>query len=63
MVGTAVARIVASIATSPVVSMSAMRIGPRSDRKPTLRVSDGLLRVHLATRSFCVIRGPGNTHL
>jgi hypothetical protein len=34
--GTAVARMVESIATSPVLSMSAMRIGPRSERKPTL---------------------------
>jgi len=32
---TAVARIVESIATSPVVSISAIRIGPRSDRNPT----------------------------
>src|SRR6478736_3315557 len=35
MVGTAVARIVASTATRPVVTMIAMRIGPRSVRKPT----------------------------
>ncbi len=36
MDGTAVARIVASIATSPVVSIRAIRMGPRSERKPTL---------------------------
>src|SRR4051812_23778820 len=35
MEGTAVAMTVASIATSPVVSMTAMSTGPRSDRKPT----------------------------
>ena len=35
MEGTAVARIVDSMAMSPVVSMRAMRMGPRSDRKPT----------------------------
>ena len=33
--GTAVARIVASIATRPVQSMTAARTGPRSDRRPT----------------------------
>jgi hypothetical protein len=37
--GTAVARIVESIATRPVVTMRAIRIGPRSERKPTFRVS------------------------
>src|SRR6185312_7110085 len=36
MDGTAVARMVESIATRPVDSMSAMRMGPRSERKPTL---------------------------
>ena len=35
MVGTAVARIVASIATRLVVVMSARSTGPRSERKPT----------------------------
>src|SRR4051812_4122988 len=35
IVGTAVARIVESIATRLVVIMIAMRIGPRLDRKPT----------------------------
>ena len=35
IVGTAVARIVESIATRLVVIMIAMRIGPRSERKPT----------------------------
>jgi hypothetical protein len=35
MDGTAVARMVESIATRPVLSMRAMRMGPRSDRKPT----------------------------
>ena len=39
IVGTAVARIVASMATRPVVTMIAIRIGPRSDRKPTPLVS------------------------
>src|SRR3954447_11508458 len=34
--GTAVARIVASIATRPTLSITASRIGPRSDRSPTL---------------------------
>ena len=34
--GTAVARMVASIATSPTLSITASRIGPRSDRSPTL---------------------------
>ena len=33
--GTAVARIVASIATSPTLSITASRIGPRSLRSPT----------------------------
>ena len=33
--GTAVARIVASMATRPVESMSAMSTGPRSERNPT----------------------------
>jgi hypothetical protein len=32
---------VESIATSPVVTISAMRIGPRSDRNPTSRVFAG----------------------
>ncbi len=42
--GTAVARIVASIATSPMLSMTARRIGPRSLRRPTLaRVISGAL--------------------
>src|SRR4051812_2981831 len=36
MDGTAVARMVASIATSPTLSITASRIGPRSDRSPTL---------------------------
>lgn len=36
--GTAVARIVASIATSPVLSITARRIGPRSLRSPTSRL-------------------------
>ena len=45
---TAVAKIVESIATSPVVSINAMRIGPRSDLNPTsLR-----LTVLLTRRSF-----------
>ena len=35
MLGTAVARIVASMAMSPVASMSAPSTGPRSDRSPT----------------------------
>jgi hypothetical protein len=34
--GTAVARIVESIATRPRLSITASRIGPRSLRKPTL---------------------------
>src|SRR6476659_4063946 len=33
--GTAVARIVASMATSPMLSITATRIGPRSLRRPT----------------------------
>ena len=45
---TAVAKIVESIATSPVVSINAMSIGPRSERNPTsLR-----LTVLLTRRSF-----------
>src|SRR6476469_9950273 len=40
--GTAVARIVASIATSPMLSITASRIGPRSLRSPTsARVARG----------------------
>jgi hypothetical protein len=35
MDGTAVARTVESMATSPVLSITEMRTGPRSDRKPT----------------------------
>jgi hypothetical protein len=38
MDGTAVARMVDSMATSPVVNIKAMRMGPRSDRKPTSRL-------------------------
>ena len=36
--GTAVARIVASIAISPVESITAMSTGPRSERNPTAEV-------------------------
>ena len=51
IVGTAVARIVASMATRPVVTMIAIRIGPRSDRKPTPLVSVRVeLRVGLLDR-------------
>ena len=35
MDGTAVARIVESMATRPVVNMRAIRMGPRSERNPT----------------------------
>jgi hypothetical protein len=35
MDGTAVARTVASMATSPVLSITEMSTGPRSDRNPT----------------------------
>ena len=35
MDGTAVARMVESMATSPTLSITASRIGPRSDRRPT----------------------------
>ncbi len=35
MAGTAVARMVESIATRPTLSITESRIGPRSDRRPT----------------------------
>ena len=40
--GTAVARIVASMAMRPVDTMSASRMGPRSERRPTAARDDGL---------------------
>ena len=45
IVGTAVARMVASIATRPVVTMIAMRMGPRSERNPTPAAVAVLVRV------------------
>jgi len=41
MDGTAVATIVESSATNDVLSISAIRIGPRSDRKPTAPAAAG----------------------
>src|SRR3954454_9049979 len=58
IVGTAVARIVASIATRPVVTMIAMRIGPRSERKPTPEAVAVLVRVLSCRRRSQRARGP-----
>jgi hypothetical protein len=41
MEGMAVASTVESMATNPVLSMTEMRIGPRSDRNPTAVVDSG----------------------
>src|SRR6185312_3566780 len=61
MEGTAVARMVESIATRPVVSMSAMRIGPRSERKPTL-VSWGEVTVSLTVVGLRYSPPPPSSH-
>src|SRR5207342_1563583 len=69
--GTAVARIVASIATSPMLSITASRIGPRSLRRPTearlTRGTAGLLTrrqphrapMHSGLHTTHPRRGPG----
>ncbi len=61
MVGTAVARIVASIATRLVVVMSAMSTGPRSERKPTSARLAKVTRSQGPRRAAAApnVRGPG----